>query len=229
MNKPLAKNQLAWLRAAPFSHWLSSSQYFLASSSSLSQLIRSRFHLVRPILIGYLQLLSHSAYSWPWWWKWYAPLKRRYTSTTIHGAVFQKAVTFLILPLYLPTSLFVPVFMTNNLHAFLTTPIRVTHSSQVNVIDLVSLVILLKIMIYEAFPSIMFISLSYFLCLRPQYYSYHVVLNRSAFSSLIIGDKVSLAWRNRYHSFLCILILSILLREKKMKYSELKRIKKSRI
>jgi hypothetical protein len=91
------------------------------------------------------------------------------------------------------TSLFVPVFMTNILHAFLSTPIRVTHSSQVNVIDLVSLVILLKVMIYEAFPSIMFISLSYFLCLRPQYYSYHFVLNRSAFSSLIIGDKVSLA------------------------------------
>jgi hypothetical protein len=34
--------------------------------------------------------------SLPWWWRQYTPLKRRSTSTRLHDAIYQKAVTFIL-------------------------------------------------------------------------------------------------------------------------------------
>jgi hypothetical protein len=53
----------------------------------------AKFHLVRPIPI-YPTIHWLEAYSLLWWWRQYAPLKRRSTSTTLQGAIFQKVVIF---------------------------------------------------------------------------------------------------------------------------------------
>jgi hypothetical protein len=39
---------------------------------------------------------SHMAYSLPWWWRQYAPLKYRSTSMRLHGAMSQMAVIFVL-------------------------------------------------------------------------------------------------------------------------------------
>jgi hypothetical protein len=40
--------------------------------------------------------LSRRAYSSPWWWRQYAPLKRRSTSMWLYGATSQKTLNFIL-------------------------------------------------------------------------------------------------------------------------------------
>jgi hypothetical protein len=52
----------------------------------------ANFHLVQ--LISQQKLLF-TAYSLPWWWRQFAPLKCQSTSMRLHGVVSQEAVIFI--------------------------------------------------------------------------------------------------------------------------------------
>jgi hypothetical protein len=65
-----------------------------------SPLVRPRFCLDWLVPVSQTDS-SHAAYSSPWWWRQQGPLKRRYTSTRLHGTTTQKTAIFM--PHFTPT------------------------------------------------------------------------------------------------------------------------------
>jgi hypothetical protein len=64
-------------------------------------------------------VLSRTAYSSPWWLGQYAPLKRRSTSTWLHGATSQKTLNFILaLVFYEPCSISAEICTCQNKNHF---------------------------------------------------------------------------------------------------------------
>jgi hypothetical protein len=61
--------------------------------------IQWNFNFMLPDLTHFCVVLAICPFeecSLPWWWRQYAPLKRRSTSTRLHGAIFQKTIIFML-------------------------------------------------------------------------------------------------------------------------------------